>query len=202
MPHSAWEEILTFIRPPHPDLQRSDNALQEALRTPRLSGEPPSGFDNTHLVSILLNGGADPNILDSEGNTALVDALTYDNAAAVPALLIRHGALVSTRNVFRDTALIMASNRTDIDISTIRLMMERGANPNMHGDQGRTALMRASYLNRGAVIRLLIEHGADVNAKDDQGRTVLASVTSPDPLGDSGASVDTVALLKRFGARR
>jgi ankyrin repeat protein len=57
------------------------------------------------------------------------------------------------------------------DAATVRLLLEKGANPNIANDAGATALMwAAGDLEK---TRLLVDHGADVNARSDGGRTPL-----------------------------
>lgn len=57
------------------------------------------------------------------------------------------------------------------DAATVRLLLERGANPNISNEAGATALMwAAGDLEK---TRLLVDHGADLNARSDGGRTPL-----------------------------
>jgi ankyrin repeat protein len=64
---------------------------------------------------------------------------------------------------------------TSGDKDFVRMLLERGANPNGRSTRDVTALMIAVNAPRpdAAMVRLLMDKGADVNARDNQGRTVL-----------------------------
>ena len=57
------------------------------------------------------------------------------------------------------------------DAASVRLLLARGADPNVRNDAGATALMWA--VNDLEKTRLLLDRGADVNARSDDGRTPL-----------------------------
>lgn len=57
--------------------------------------------------------------------------------------------------------------------NTIKLLVEHGADVNIQGNSGRTALHHASFRGRDKNVKLLLEHGADVNIQDSSGRTAL-----------------------------
>lgn len=52
-------------------------------------------------------------------------------------------------------------------LSTLKLLLQRGANPNHKGTHSETALMFASSRGHIHVLRELISSGADVNAFDE-----------------------------------
>lgn len=54
-----------------------------------------------------------------------------------------------------------------------KLLIEHGADPNIKGHQGITALMCAGMTGNENVVELLIKHGADVNAISENGITPL-----------------------------
>ena len=60
-------------------------------------------------------------------------------------------------------------------------MLERGANPNLQDEEGRSALMRSTSLPE--VVRLLLKHGADPhlrsrNAAAGPGRSMVQTLIS------------------------
>jgi ankyrin repeat protein len=59
--------------------------------------------------------------------------------------------------------------------STVRLVLDRGANPNARGTRGITALMMAAAAPEPdpQIVRVLLDKGADVSARDEDGRTAL-----------------------------
>jgi len=111
---------------------------------------------DTTVMKLLLAHGADPNLVQKNGNTALMLAagLGYrDGNMAVP-----------TKD--RGTTLEI--------LAAIQLCLEHGADVNAQGANGDTALHDA-VTGRGdvEVIRYLVEHGASLELKNSRGQTVL-----------------------------
>ena len=75
----------------------------------------------------------------------------------------------------------------------VRLLLERGADPNGSDATGTTALMVAAMNGHTGTVGLLLEHGADVNARDDDGGTALE-------LADRNGKVDVADLMLEHGA--
>jgi ankyrin repeat protein len=72
------------------------------------------------------------------------------------------------------------------DVDTMRVLLERGANPNLAGARGLTPLMMAAATSADpTMVRLLVDSGADVGARDENGRTALDWALK---LGDTKAS--------------
>jgi ankyrin repeat protein len=152
---------------------REGNKLAEKLGDAAL-------FGKLATVQQLLAEGADPNAITACGKSPLMMAAMYGHKGVIAALLDA-GAdpNLSGEEEFEEgtTALMyiassfFASNRADV----IKFLVDRGANPNVQDDKGKTALMRAGT-NTDAV-RALIEAGADVNLRDNAGNTALMSGT-------------------------
>ncbi|HZJ13682.1 MAG TPA: ankyrin repeat domain-containing protein [Chthoniobacteraceae bacterium] len=79
------------------------------------------------------------------------------------------------------------------DANSVRLLLDKGADPNMRNDAGATALMWA--VDDPKKTRVLLERGADANARSDDGRTPLLLATAR-----SGAS-EVVTQLLDHGAK-
>jgi len=75
----------------------------------------------------------------------------------------------------------------------VRGALERGADPSLASDDGRTPLMLAAFEGRTAIAALLLEQGARVDDRDPVGRTALMYAAS-------GPAVETVELLLEAGA--
>lgn len=60
-------------------------------------------------VNLLLESGADPNLRDKDGWTALMYAVRYQNSLSPVTSLIENGAYVRVRNKFNATPLLMAA---------------------------------------------------------------------------------------------
>lgn len=59
----------------------------------------------------------------------------------------------------------------DLDPSVVRLLLDRGADPNLQANTGLSPLHRASEYGKIEMVRLLVERGASVEAQDEEGRT-------------------------------
>lgn len=91
------------------------------------------------------------------------------------------------------SALMLAASQGATD--TVRLLIDRGADPSEAGTHGWTPLMMAAAapVPNLALVQLLIDKGSNLAAKDDAGRTALdwARTTGETPMA---------ALLKAAGA--
>ena len=129
-------------------------------------------------VMLLPEHGADVNITDGQGNSALILACRHynDNAkeecAEIIKLLAAKGANInassnfsfSISECFRGTALIEACIRGRLEV--ISLLLELGAAIN---NPHQSPLIVACSWYKMDVVRLLIAHGADVNIIDSGG---------------------------------
>ena len=123
------------------------------------------------VVNLLLERGADMEILSSRGQTALYMASSLGSAEVVR-LLIDHGADVNAECAdYEDgkevqwTPLHAAAYKDHPDIAL--LLLEHGANTEIRSSQNQTALYVASSRGLAEVVRLLINRGANVDAKCD-----------------------------------
>jgi uncharacterized protein len=89
-------------------------------------------------------------------------------------------------------------------IDCVKLMIARGANVNLAGDEGVTPLMtsvRVSYRGTVEITELLIKKGANVNAKAGKGSTALMYASSGVAAHYEDNYVDVVRLLIKSGAK-
>jgi hypothetical protein len=137
---------------------------------------------NHHYLGIarfLVTQGADPNLPDESGHTALVSA-TWNGVGDLAGVnaLISMGANVNQTEgeAFNGlkpsgTALHVAAavGRTEI----CKSLLEAGASADAKGAEGATPLLAA--LNSGTIncVPTLLEYGANVNARDGHGKTAL-----------------------------
>jgi ankyrin repeat protein len=103
-----------------------------------------ASYGHISIIQVLLDAGADPNILSEEGGIG--EEMT---------------ALMHVVSSF------FANNRAEI----VKLLVRSGADVNLKGIRGQTALMFA--LKDSESVKALIEAGADLNARDDRGNSVL-----------------------------
>jgi ankyrin repeat protein len=120
-------------------------------------------YGDADSVGFLLEQGADPNLHNEVGATALMWAV--DNLDKTR-LLVEHGADVNARSDDGRTPLLIATalfGNTEV----VKLLLERGADlsakspaPNGYA----TVLSEAARVGDAALLRLLIERGAEVKS--------------------------------------
>mmetsp|Transcript_373 Transcript_373/g.780 ORF Transcript_373/g.780 Transcript_373/m.780 type:complete len:474 (+) Transcript_373:112-1533(+) len=144
----------------------------------------------TSLARGLLNQGANPDYMDSYGQSLL--HVCYAASASIDFLsLVAAHANVNSRNLDGDTVLHEAIRASDD--RTVKLLLTNGADPNMLDGHGQFPLVMAAHLPLGECLLLLIHRGANVNATDAHGRTALALIENPAAsmiLVDQGARSD------------
>jgi len=135
-------------------------------------------------IDRVLTGGANPNVADADGVSALMAATLFGDARTVE-LLLRHGADPNRAGASGTTPLMWAMP----DEEKVRVLLARGANVNARSETGRTPLLvAASYPGTVGVLRLLLDRGADIRASDASGASALA-------LAVRSADVEVVQLL-------
>jgi ankyrin repeat protein len=145
------------------------NALERdpSLRTPLYGGRAllhyASGAGCLEVVTLLLRLGADPDMRDSGGHTALYRAANecgWKMGPLVVRALVAAGADVNARNgVTRATALHMAARRGYVAIA--QTLLECGAAVDLRDRKGDTPLERAVNCRKTAVVQLLRESGQE-----------------------------------------
>ena len=122
----------------------------------------------------LLDGGADPNLVNNSGSTALM--LSATDIAKVR-LLKERAANVNLASMRGRTALFLAA-MSDRSADIVRLLISAGADIHVVDGMKMTALHAAALGNDTETVRLLVDAGLDVNARDFQGFTPLIFATS------------------------
>ncbi len=156
---------------------------------------------HVEIVKLLLARGADVNAQTYEG-TALMMAVRGGHANIVK-LLLDARAEVNEKHRIGYSALIMSAGPSIPEMNPapgkpvpppaseiMSLLLDRGADANLGGQYGQTALMEA---NSAEKVKLLIAHGAQLNTVDEQGETALIHAV------DRG-DVEVVEALLQAGA--
>lgn len=131
----------------------------------------------THIIPVLIEAGADLNRVDGNKDTALHYAAQFEQGRALRQL-VKAGANPNLQDVWGQTPLFMAATEGD-SVSSMRLLLDHGADPDILKPTGGTALHQAAHYGHRAKVLLLIEAGADVNARVPRGgETVLMRHTS------------------------
>lgn len=139
-------------------------------------------------VKSILDAGADVNVLDGEGRTALGATLRAGFADAARLLLGREASIFAA-DAYGSTPLHAAA-AGELP-NSVRRLMELGAAPDVPDRDGVTALMIAAWHGDVGTATLLLGHKAAINAQDQFGRTALMDAAYAERL----AMVDL--LLKR-----
>jgi ankyrin repeat protein len=133
-----------------------------------------SQSNNLEAIRLLLRYGAEANLQNATGDTALFKASHAETAR----LLLTHGAQVNHQDHHGMTALIYICKLSGLEtyLDMAKVLLEYGAEVNIQDKRGRTALMYASERSDVALIQLLLDHQADPTLKDEQGNTALEYV--------------------------
>ena len=133
------------------------------------------------LVSLLMEGkveqaqkvlqeGADPNVLNEHGDSALIWATNLKHPGLVQALLDA-GGQVNHKGSGGRTALHWACTRSENEV--LRILIAAGATLDARDEQLETGLMKAARYNDFPAVSLLLKEGADPNLTDVDGKTAL-----------------------------
>ena len=156
---------------------------------------------NIRLMKYRIREGDDVNAIDSQGHTILNIACKYwrvgdkgkedfDRRQAticeMMRLLLNNGADVNKLDDAREAPLHIAARRKMYKV--IELLLAQGANPNLQGRDGNTALHLAVLCplypygesETIDIIELLIRGGANVNARNHKGKTPLGLIAMED----------------------
>jgi ankyrin repeat protein/nucleoside phosphorylase len=138
---------------------------------------------HAHLVELLLRHGADPNFVDSAGQTPLGVAIERGRFDNVGRLLdagadpnVGTASLTSNADV-RGTNLMLAAWKRNPEI--VRALLEKGASVNAVGHNGLTALMIAAHQGDRSSVGYLLDRGANALARRADGKTAREMADKP-----------------------
>jgi serine/threonine-protein phosphatase 6 regulatory ankyrin repeat subunit B len=130
-------------------------------------------YGRQDVTSFLLDQGADTNLVDANGDSALMKAAHSNNGEAAAAL-IKRKATTDLRNKEGNTALHIAA--AGLHTTIVEAILSQKSDVNAPDGNGRTPLMLAAD-NEGAVpddvMELLLNNGAKIDAQDPQGNSAL-----------------------------
>ncbi|MAM71561.1 MAG: hypothetical protein CMP91_10505 [Gammaproteobacteria bacterium] len=146
-------------------------AIEASISTEDVNAVQPDGmtalfwatyYDETDVVRLLLNAGANPNIENRYGMTPLIQAAMNGNSELIT-LLLDAGADANATTPEGDNAILNASKTGAVE--GVQALIDAGANVNSRDSYlFQTPLMWAAAANQAEVARVLIDNGADMNA--------------------------------------
>jgi ankyrin repeat protein len=182
-------------------------ALTELIRHQFGRSHPGLATVMLPAVRLLLAAGADVNIPNRDGNTALMFAVAARKSADLVRLLLDAGAVVDSRNAGGRTALLSAIGFQSLP--AVEMLLAAGADVSLADLEGTSPLIKAAQAFPEAVDPLLAiitrlpadQRLAAVNARDNQGYTALFLFISRHMRsGGAGQALATVSAMLRMGA--
>ena len=131
---SVVEDVLKNHRDVNAQDKQGRTALMEAVGQYHFGPESPE-IHRAEVVRLLLQAGADPNLSDENGNTALIET-AWDADAAL--LLIRAGSNLNAQNNKGITPLMNCAGP-----EVVRVLLAHGADRSIRDADGQTALESA-----------------------------------------------------------
>lgn len=133
--------------------------------------------NNQHeAAKILIKYGADPTIRDGRDWTPLLLALSngaYESAQVLVEAAPHNCPSLSTADLTSDELFPLHWAAKADRLSLVRMMLNKGADPNAVGACGETPLMSAFYGGNHEVAQLLVEHGSSPHLVGSHGMTML-----------------------------
>jgi ankyrin repeat protein len=143
-----------------------------AVNLPNATGTTPLmlAAREPKLQQALLDAGADPNVQDKNGDTAIVWTISVNRASSIDHL-IAAGADVSLPGQHARTPLAWAAYRGNL--SYARSLLSAGASLDSADAHGTTPLMIALSMRHSELALALADAGADLRARNHAGIPVI-----------------------------
>ena len=125
---------------------------------------------HTSTTEVLLKYGADVNIQDNDGWSALM-LTSQDGYVETAEVLLKYQADVNQKKNDGWSALMIASYNEKMEM--IKLLVKHNADVNLLENEGWSALMIACKVHRVVAVKLLLGYGADVNILNNSGWSAL-----------------------------
>jgi hypothetical protein len=138
-----------------------------------------AGKGRSDVVQLLVSKGAEVDAKDNRGRTAVLHALEAGEVDVVGWLLNNGSDLSLTGYKTQDELKVALHNFRLLKFvasgtaDDVKVMLDRGADPNARNGRGQTALSVAVARYDNEIIKLLLAKGANVNVADTEGNTPL-----------------------------
>jgi ankyrin repeat protein len=123
------------------------------------------------IVSVLLEAGASPDVIDGTGKTPLILAARSGHAGVVRRLLEAGARLDLVEREVGADALLAASLGTSVQV--LEMLLDAGMAPDVRSEDAFTALSFAAGAGDLEMVRLLLARGASVDLANASGETPL-----------------------------
>jgi len=160
-------------------------------------------FGHENVIVNLLNSGADIELKDELGNTALIVAAA-ENKQSILQLLIARGANVNAQSNSGATALMNASMYGNLEV--VNILLQAGSQIDLKRVDGETGLVGAVQYGHFPMVELLLSKGADANAvtrsafNEGGGKTPLMFAAQHGLKGAEGDWNQIIVTLLEHGA--
>jgi ankyrin repeat protein len=160
-------------------------------------------FLEIDMVAMLEANGGNVHLTTRDGTTPLMAAAGtgYSRASGTEAFIKDRRDFSSYNSEPFAVATRIPADEERLVIDMIRLLLERGADVTRSNAAGDTAVHAAAALGMNTVLSFLSERGADLSARNKAGRSPIDVARRDDGVGASVVREDTVAVLRKLGAR-
>jgi ankyrin repeat protein len=160
-------------------------------------------FLEIDMIRVLAAAGADVHLTARDGTTALMAAAGtgYSRASGTEAFIKDRRDFSSYNSESFAVATRIPPDEERLVIDALRTLIELGADVNRPNAAGDTAVHAAAALGMTAVLSFLSDRGADLSMRNKAGRSPIDVARRDDGVGASVVREETVAVLRKLGAR-